>query len=319
MAGKLYSIIKHERFITFCFVFSLLLIMLFYIYKNQSLTERDSRFINFSLVKEEANSKYSIVELEPEDKVFATFTEYNKKYGKQLHKNNFWSPSSCSAMPNVFTDSNYLIVMEKVKKVSQENMSYVTNMFIYDYNKNTLTKSEDLNYIVGDMYKVNKNEVVYFTYIKNKLIKNIFNPKTLETRDVSHYEITEKDPTFRFYFLDNIFYTKVFSGEQSFDYQISKTNLVGVEKIPEREFWKISNEGNKVKISKNTKDVFLNKAQNEEYKILKVTDKNILVSKLDLSNFYNFQIEKINIDNGISKVLYSNSKIENNYFLINSE
>ena len=300
-------------------VSALFLFLIFLLYKNQDIKNTNTFNLNFKLISEDNSSKFSLVNLDAESKVLATFSDYNKKYGKEMHKNNFWSPESCAAMPNVFLDSNHLVVLETVRKIGENQDSNTNNIFIYDYNKNTLIKSENIESIVGEIYSINKKNIIYFTYKEDYLIKNTLDPVSLKVTIENKYEIIEENPSFRFYVDKKDIHLKIFSNQKSLSYKVEEDKLSLVQSIPEKIFWKVLNENKQVNIYRGNESIILNKKDKEEYKTLKITDKNIIVSKLDLSNFYNFEIEKIDIKSKAKKTLYINNDIENNYFLISSE
>ncbi len=300
-------------------VSALFLFLILFLYKNQDIKNVNTFNLDFKIVSEDANSKFSLVNIDVESKVLATFNSYNKDYGVLLHKNNFWSPESCAAMPNIFLESDQLVVLETIKKIGVSQDLSIKNIFIYDYNKNTLIKSENMENIVGEIYTTDKQNIIYFTYEKGNLIKNILNPTSLKVSIESKYKITEKNPSFRFYIDKKDIYVKIFSNQKFLNYKLEKNKLSMVESLSERIFWKVLNERKQVKIYKEDKSIILSKKENEEYKTLKISDKNIIVSRLDLTNFSNFEIEKIDIKSKVKKTLYINNNIENNYFLISLE
>ncbi len=318
MVGKIYNIVFKKR-VSLIIVSALFLFLIFLSYKNQEIKNVNIFNLDFKILEQDPNSKFSIVELDNQDKVLATFANYNKEYGRELHRNDFWSPVSCASMPNVFLRSNYLVVLESVKNIDQNTNSYKTNIFIYNYTKNALIKSVDLENIVGDIHTIDKENVIYFTSKDGNLVKNILNPETLQVRSENSYEIRETSPSFRFYIDKKDIYVKIFSNQKFLSYKLEGDKLFVVESLPEKVFWKVLNENRQVNIYRENESILLSKKEKEEYKTLKITEKNIIVSKLDLSNFYNFEIEKIDIKSKIKKTLYTNNDIENNYFLISSE
>ncbi len=314
MVGKMFKIKQKKVLLTIILTLGTFFILLgLSLYKNEYADA-----IIFEVVEQDTNSKHSLVKLSNDNKkILATFDNFNNNFGKVLHKNDFWSPLACAAMPNLFLSGNYLTILDIKKGVEADKNT--ANIFVYNYGENLLKKSLNIKYLVGDLYTKDKKNAIFFTYHNQKLVVNLLDPSNLSVRKLDSYHIKEQNPTFRFYEIDKSIYIKILSESGIKNYEVNGSNLKIINEIPNRVFWNVMNERDAVVISKNGTAITLNKEDNENYKTLKVSDAYIVFSKLNMSNFYDFAIQVLDIKSEELVTIYSNNSIENNYYVISAD
>lgn len=317
MAGSSSSKISRVKISLFLLSALILFCVLLTVQNKNTFSSNVLHPIAFIEVATDLNSKYSLVQLDNNLKssdtlVLATFDVFNKNYATSLHQNDFWSPESCSKMPSIIIENNYLVTLD-TKKVGS---SFETNLFYFDIKKKKLFKSEPIAGAIGSLYKNSREELVFFSYKEKSLIRNSINLNSKKQKKDTIYAFNGESPRINITQVDDTFYFKLFFNESTSVKKLTNSTLVEALTIPDNKFWTIVNKNSEVFFYKKDLSFTLKKEPHEEYKLLKNSGSSLVFEVINKNNFDDYTIKLFKPSTRSLEIIYSNMNISNSHYVI---
>ncbi len=293
-------------------------LILVYLYESKAQNNKRESILRFRVVNEELTSKYSLVRIGATSSddatiVLAAFDVYADEKVKRLHTNNFWNPESCAKMPSLFVKNNFLVVLDAKK----ENENYVTRIFNYDYISNMLFESEQLEGVIGALYKDSQDDLIFFTSSNGSITKNELNISNGKILTTVIYTLLDKKSSVKVSQLEDDFYFKIYSVEGVKSLKLTRDILSEVDSTEEIDFWYVDNNSQKVSVYKKSGETFnFPKNSFETYRLLKSSNKKLLFEVVNNSNFYDYTIKVFDLRTKRITDFYSNKGIQNSHYII---
>lgn len=317
MAGSSSSKISRVKISLFLLSALILFCVLLTVHNKNTFSSSVLHPITFTEVATDLHSKYSLVQLDNNLKrsdtlVLAAFDVFNKNYATSLHQNDFWSPESCSKMPSIIIEDNYLVTLDTKKA----GTSFETNLYYFDIKKKKLFKSEPITRVIGSLYKNSKEELIFFSYKEKSLIQNSINLNSKQQKKDTIYAFNGESPRINITQVDDTFYFKLFFNESTTIKKLTNSALVEVLTIPDSNFWTIINKNREVFFYKKDVSFTFKKEPHEEYKLLKNSESNLVFEVMNKNNFDDYSIKLFKPSTKSLETVYSNMNINNNHYII---
>ncbi len=271
--------------------------------------------LTFQMIGEDKSSKFSLVQfLSDQKRVLGAFDRVDKKTMKELHRNDFWSPESCAAMPNTLVNRKYLSILD-VKK-NKTTLLKESHIFIFDVDSDILFRSDAIDNLVGDIYSTGDGHLIFFTYQGDILRKHFLNPETKKVVKSESFKIKEKSPRFVIDLINDVFFIKIITANDLKIYKILESKMSSVKEIPERDFWYISNLVTGLSLRKGEEHIVLQKKEDEVFRPLRQSSSHIVFSKSKFNHIFDFSLVTFNLENKFENSFFTNNKEPISYFIL---